>query len=78
MIMSRVGQNRIYIGCIYGIFGREITKYMVIYDVLIRLWPTLMIHESGGKRVCPCGTSVSPHSIGVCALQFKSTCGSFI
>jgi hypothetical protein len=31
----------IYIRCIYGIFGREITKYTVIYGVYIRFWPTL-------------------------------------
>ena len=29
--------------CIYGIFCREITKYMVIYGVYIRFWPTLRI-----------------------------------
>ena len=33
----------IYIRCIYGIFGREITKYTVIYGVYIRFWPTLRI-----------------------------------
>ena len=33
----------IYIRCIYGIFGREIIKYTVIYGVYIRLWPTLML-----------------------------------
>jgi len=32
----------IYIRCIYGIFGREITKYTVIYGVYIRFWPTLV------------------------------------
>jgi hypothetical protein len=31
----------IYIRLIYGIFGREITKYTVIYGVYIRFWPTL-------------------------------------
>jgi len=31
----------IYIRCIYGIFGRETTKYTVIYGVSIRFWPTL-------------------------------------
>jgi hypothetical protein len=31
----------IYIRCIYSIFGREITKYTVIYGVNIRFWPTL-------------------------------------
>jgi hypothetical protein len=30
-----------YIQCIYGIFGREITKYTIIYGVDIRFWPTL-------------------------------------
>jgi len=37
----------IYIRCTYGIFGREITKYMVIYGVYIRFWPTLhMQHQT--------------------------------
>jgi hypothetical protein len=31
----------ICIRCVYGIFGREITKYTVIYCVYIRFWPTL-------------------------------------
>jgi hypothetical protein len=31
----------IYIRLINGIFGREITKYTVIYGVYIRFWPTL-------------------------------------
>ena len=39
----RVGQNRINIRCIYGIFGREITKYTVTYGVYIRFWPTLQV-----------------------------------
>ena len=30
-----------YIRCIHGIFGREITKYTVMYGVYIRLWPTV-------------------------------------
>jgi len=29
------------IRCVYGTFGREITKYTVIYSVNIRFWPTL-------------------------------------
>jgi hypothetical protein len=37
----------IYIRCIYGNFGREITKYTVIYGVYIRFWPTLVICGSG-------------------------------
>jgi len=31
----------IYIRCVYGNFGREITIYTVIYGVYIRFWPTL-------------------------------------
>ena len=33
----------IYIRCMYGTFGREITKYTVIYGVYIRFWPTLHV-----------------------------------
>jgi hypothetical protein len=33
----------IYIRCICGTFGREITKYTVIYGAYIRFWPTLII-----------------------------------
>jgi hypothetical protein len=33
--------NHIYIRCVYGISGREIFKYTVIYGVNIRFWPTL-------------------------------------
>jgi len=31
----------IYTRCIYGIFGREITVYTVIYGAYIRFWPTV-------------------------------------
>jgi hypothetical protein len=31
----------IYIRCMCGIFGREITKNTVIYGVYIRFWPNL-------------------------------------
>jgi hypothetical protein len=31
----------------YGNFGREITKYTVIYGAYIRFWPTL---DMNGKR----------------------------
>jgi len=39
----RVGQNHIHTVYIsnYIIFGREITKYTVIYGVYIRFWATL-------------------------------------
>jgi hypothetical protein len=33
------------IRCIYGIFGREITEYTVIYGVYNRFWPTLLIAQ---------------------------------
>jgi hypothetical protein len=33
----------IYIRCIYGNFGREITIYAVIYNVFVQSWPTLYI-----------------------------------
>jgi len=32
---------------IYGIFGRETTKYTVIYGAYIRFWPTLIIPHVG-------------------------------
>jgi len=32
---------------IYGILGREITKYTVTYGVRIRFWPTLGIFGTG-------------------------------
>ena len=41
--ISSVGQNHIYIRCIYGIIDREIIKYTVTYGVYIRFWPTLEI-----------------------------------
>ena len=42
---SYIGLARtIYIRCICGIFGREITKYTVIYGAYIQFWPTLLIH----------------------------------
>jgi hypothetical protein len=31
----------IFIRCIYSVYGREITKYMVLYGVYIQFWPTL-------------------------------------
>ena len=46
--MSRVSRTiyiyiYIYIQFIYGIFGREITKYTVIYGVLIRFCPIVVM-----------------------------------
>ena len=36
----------IYTRCIYGILGREITKFTVIYNVYIQFSPTLLITYS--------------------------------
>ena len=33
----------ICIRCVYGVFGRETTKFMVIYGVSIWFWPALVI-----------------------------------
>ena len=45
----------IYTRCIHGIFGREFTKYTVIYSVYIRFWPTLCV-----ALVLPPGLHVFP------------------
>ena len=46
-----VGSARtIYIRCIYGVFGREINKYTIVYGVYIRFWPTLITCK--GKHMC--------------------------
>jgi hypothetical protein len=39
----------IYIRCKYGIFGREITKYTVIYGVYVQFWPTLAVIKQVGS-----------------------------
>jgi hypothetical protein len=41
--IHKVGQSHAYIRCIYGIWGREITKYTVIHNVHIRFRPALHI-----------------------------------
>jgi len=35
---------------IYSIFGREITRYTVIYGVCIRFWPTLNMHAAAIRQ----------------------------
>jgi len=45
LLIYRVGQNRVYTVCIC-FFGREITKYTVIYGVYIRFRPTLLIKNT--------------------------------
>jgi hypothetical protein len=51
-LISRVGQNHIYIQCIYGNFGRNI-KYTVTYGV-VYLWflPTLLISRGVKPTFC--------------------------
>jgi hypothetical protein len=60
----------------YCNFGREITKYTVIYGVFLRFWPTLMIMQ---MAVCPLDTSLdslapSPKIKQMCVwLRFRTT-----
>jgi hypothetical protein len=54
-IMIRVGQNHIYLRCVYGIFGSETTKYTVIYGVYVQCWPTLHIYYIYIYVRCICG-----------------------
>jgi len=42
----------IYKRCIYGIFGREIIKYTVIYGACIRFWPTLRMWLAINQHCC--------------------------
>ena len=49
-LMRKVGQNHMYIQCMHGIFGREITKYTVIYSAYIRSWPTLLTREKRKRK----------------------------
>ena len=66
--VSCVGLARtIYIQCIYGVFGREIIKYTVIYGVYIRFWPTLVMCRVGQNHIyifgvyTVCLAGESPH-----------------
>jgi hypothetical protein len=72
--MCSVGQNYIYI---YDFFGREITRYTVIYGVYIRFWPTLHMcllyvwcaHDtrvSVFMHVCVCMCVYVPACVCVC------------
>ena len=38
---SKVGQNHVCTMYIYGIFGKETTKFAVIYGAFTQIWPTL-------------------------------------
>jgi hypothetical protein len=43
-LLHRIGQNHIYIWCIYGISGRDFTKNTVICGANKQFWPTLLLH----------------------------------
>jgi hypothetical protein len=45
--------------CICGMFGREITKYAVIYGACIGFWPTLQMesHPREGPLPSTCGAA---------------------
>ena len=47
---------RLYTVFIHSVFGREITKYTVIYGVYTRAWPTLFmcVHRFEQVFVCAC------------------------
>ena len=52
----------IYIRCIHGIFGREITTYTVIHGVYVRFWPTLVITNLLWCAICREGEETYTHS----------------
>jgi hypothetical protein len=55
----------IYIRWIYGIFGRGITKYTVIYTEYIRFWPILgMINQNSNRWRSPNGHWMLIHCKG--------------
>ena len=57
--------------CIYGIFGREITKHTVIYGADIRFWQTLLtIKHANAPMEFP--TSVDPPSAPAVNSAMKS------
>jgi len=71
----------IYIRFIYGIFGREITKYTVIYGVYIQFWPTL--HINALSLVAPYPRNLAcrqkrhkEHRNPPCSFCFKRSCCS--
>jgi hypothetical protein len=54
-----VGQNHlcmymcVFIGCLHGVLGREITKYTVICGGYLRIWPTRNTQEHSVKSLEP-------------------------
>jgi hypothetical protein len=67
-LMHRVGQNHLYIQCIYGNLGRKITKYTVVYGVFIRFWPTLLMQHSSITHL-----RTRPFSLQACLADSQHT-----
>jgi hypothetical protein len=76
-------QNAILIGlarilnirCIYDIFGRELTKYTVIYGAYTRFWPTLHIDHMS-RPFCSCSHNYRYHESPVTCLHTSYCIGS--
>jgi len=70
-----IGSARtIYTRFIYGVFGREVTKYTVIYGIYIRFWPTLGIHLGAHQTTLtpyPCDMSYV-HALYHAGISFLS------
>jgi hypothetical protein len=56
-----------YIRCIYGVVGMEITKYTVIHGVYIRFWPALRIFSSSAFFVKPTSDNGKPQ-VCICSV----------
>jgi len=58
----------IYIRCVYGVFGRDVIKYTVIYGVDVRIWPTLCIWHAQ-MHACLSGDSLCGHACLNCIYE---------
>jgi len=68
----------IYIRCVYGIVGREITKYTVIYGAYIRFWPTLQINlQFAWIKEFACGRELRNLHVGARTLCMQ-TCAQAV
>jgi hypothetical protein len=45
MLVYRVGQNSIYLYCVYMVYLAGNHKYMVIYSVYTQSWPALLTQQ---------------------------------
>ena len=74
-IHTYIGLARtVYIRCIYGIFGREITIHTVMYGMYIRFWPTLLIITSA----VPCFNLDLGHSTDTSTLCCSKMAHSYV